>query len=114
MTLGEQQRLFTKLIAELIVWAYEQGYEFTLGEAWRTPEQAEANAKAGRGIANSLHTRRLAADLNLFVSGVYQTSSEAHRPIGEKWKSMHELCRWGGDFSRPDGNHYSLEYNGIR
>lgn len=114
MTLGEKQRLFARLIGELLVWAYAHGYEFSFGEAERKPAQAAANASAGTGISNSLHLRRLAVDLNLFVHGVYQTDSRAHLPIGQHWESMHPLCRWGGRFSRPDGNHYSLEHEGVR
>ena len=114
MTLGEKQRLFVWLIAKLIIWCYEQGYELTFAEAYRTPEQAALNAKHGSGITRTLHTLRLAIDLNLFVNHQYQTLSEAYRPLGEKWKSLHELCRWGGDFSTPDGNHFSLEHEGVR
>ena len=114
MTLGEKQRLFTKLVASLISWAYENGFELTFGDAFRSAEQAAANAASGKGIANSLHTKRLAVDLNLFVEGQYQTQSEAYRPLGIYWKGLHPLCRWGGDFSKPDGNHFSLEHEGIR
>lgn len=45
MTLSEKQQLFTKLIAQLILWADEKGYRLTFGEAYRTPEQAALNAK---------------------------------------------------------------------
>ena len=114
MTLWEKQRLFTKLVASLISWAYENGFELTFGDAFRSAEQAAANAASGKGIANSLHTKRLAVDLNLFLEGQYQTQSEAYRPLGIYWKGLHPLCRWGGDFSKPDGNHFSLEHEGIR
>jgi len=114
MTLGEKQRIFTKLVGELIVWAYANGFELTLSEAYRTPEQAALNAKAGLGISNSLHTKRLAIDLNLFIAGVYQTSSEAYRPLGENWETLHQLCRWGGRFRRPDGYHFSIEHDGVK
>ena len=114
MSLGEKQRLFCRLVADLIIWAYDNGYELTFGDAYRSAQQAQANAAAGVGILNSLHTRRLAIDLNLFINDVYQTSSEAYRPLGVKWKSLHALCRWGGDFTRPDGNHFSLEHEGVR
>jgi hypothetical protein len=114
MTLGERQRLFTRLVAKLIEFAYESGYELTFAEAYRTPEQAALNAKAGKGIAQSLHGMRLAIDLNLFRNGKYLTDSEAHRPLGEYWKTLHPDCCWGGDFSKPDGNHYSMAYGGIK
>lgn len=115
MTLGEKQRLFARLIGQLIVWTYSKGYELTFGEALRTQAQANANAASGAGISNSLHLMRLALDVNLFAAGVYQTDSSAYKPLGDYWKTLHPLCRWGGDFvSRPDGNHFSLEHEGIR
>jgi hypothetical protein len=57
---------------------------------------------------------RLAVDLNLFKNGQFLTDSEAHRPLGDYWKSLHPDCCWGGDFSKPDGNHYSMQYGGIK
>ena len=71
MTLGEKQRKFTRMIADLIIFAYDNGYELTFSEAYRTPEQAQLNAKSGAGIKNSLHTQRLAVDFNLFKDGKY-------------------------------------------
>ncbi|HFJ4332287.1 M15 family metallopeptidase [Serratia liquefaciens] len=113
MTLSEKQQLFTKLIAQLILWADEKGYRLTFGEAYRTPEQAALNAKKGSGISNSLHTKRLAVDLNLFINGQYQTNSTAYLPLGEFWESIGGS--WGGRFrDRPDGNHFSLEHEGVR
>lgn len=112
MTLSEKQQLFTKLIAQLILWADEKGLRLTFGEAYRTPEQAALNAKSGKGIANSLHTQRLAVDLNLFKNGIYQTDSAAYKELGLYWESLGGA--WGGRFSRPDGNHFSLEHNGVR
>lgn len=112
MTLSEKQALFTVKIAQLINWADERGYRLTFGEAYRTPEQAALNAKKGSGISNSLHTQRLAVDFNLFVGGKYQEKSEAYRPLGEYWESIGGA--WGGRFSKPDGNHFSLEHNGVR
>lgn len=112
MTLGEKQREFTLMVAGLIMWTYQNDYELTFGEAYRTPEQAALNAKTGAGIANSLHTKRLAVDLNLFKDGIYLTDSDAYLPLGEKWESMGGA--WGGRFSKPDGNHFSLEHEGVR
>ena len=115
MTLGEQQRLFARLIAQLIDWVYTQpGCQITVGEAYRTPEQARLNAAKGTGIANSLHTLRLAMDLNLFVAGEFKTDLESYRPMGTYWKSLHPLCRWGGDFrTRVDADHFSMEWEGV-
>lgn len=116
LSLRQQRILFTRLIAELIVWVYDNlpGYELTFNEVVRPQAQADANAASGAGISNSLHLVGLAADLNLYIDGVYQTSSNSHKPIADKWLSMHPLNRWGGNFKKPDGNHYSSTRNGIQ
>ena len=113
MTLSEKQQLFTIMVANLIQWAETKGFRLTFGEAYRTPEQAALNARKGSGISNSLHTQRLAVDFNLFINGQYQTSTEAYTPLGEYWESLGGV--WGGRFkTRPDGNHFSLEHNGVK
>mgnify|MGYP000974721963 CR=1 FL=1 len=113
MTLSEKQAVFTVMIAQLIYWADERGMRLTFGEAYRTPAQAALNAKNGTGIANSLHTQRLAVDFNLFIGGEYKTRTEDYAALGEYWESIGGA--WGGRFkSNPDGNHFSLEHNGVR
>lgn len=112
--LADKQALFALNIAKLILWGHERGYSFTFGSAYRSIPEAAQESDAGRGIRNSLHTLRLAIDLNLFVRGQYLPQTDAHRPLGAYWKSLHPLNRWGGDFSKPDGNHYSMEHNGIK
>ncbi len=120
MKLREHQSLFMKLLPRLIDYAYAMGYELTGGELERSKAQAEANAKSGAGIANSLHLISLAIDLRLFINGEWQKSSEPYRPLGEYWRSLHPLCRWGGDFKdslgnpKPDGGHFSLEWEGRK
>lgn len=105
-TLRQKQSRFALAVALLIQEADKRGYEVTLGEAYRTPQQAAANAKAGTGTANSLHCQRLAIDINLFRGGAFLARSEDHRPLGEWWESLSPDHRWGGRFN--DGNHYSL------
>jgi hypothetical protein len=114
-TLGEKQRIFARLVGVLIVHAYREGYELTFGEAFRTKEQAEWNAKKGIGIKNSLHRQRLAIDLNLFVGGAYKSATEAHKPLGEFWEGLSfpgVQCCWGGRFG--DGGHYSISHGGRK
>jgi hypothetical protein len=115
MTLREKQSAFAALLPRLIARAMEMGFEVTLGEAYRPPEQAELMAKQGKGIKNSTHIIRLAIDLNLFKDGVYLESTKAHQELGEWWEeqSIDGLtCCWGGRFR--DGNHYSIEHEGRR
>lgn len=117
MKLRAKQSVFVRLAASLILKMYRDGYELTFGEAYRTPEQAAWNAAHGTGIAHSLHTDKLAIDLNLFKDGVYLSSSEAHRPFGEWWEELSTpeyQCCWGGRFSTPDGNHYSIAHEGRK
>lgn len=109
------QEEFAQQVANLIKKAGELGYGVTFGEAYRTPEQAALNAKSGAGISNSLHTDRLAIDLNLFKDGVYITDDHGHRELGTWWKTLGPRYCWGGDFRpRQDPNHYSISPDGIR
>ena len=110
MTLGEAQRAFTLDVALLIEHAYALGYALTFGDAYRDP-------RVTYGHPNSVHRKRLAVDLNLFekVNGVwlYRADTESHRPLGVYWKGLRPENRWGGDFSEPDGNHYSRHWEGV-
>jgi hypothetical protein len=108
MKLSERQRLFTKLLPRLIDFAYEQGYELTIGDAYRDPRvHGVIGMKVGYGHQNSNHKNRLAIDLNLFKDGKFLQETTDHTPLGEFWEALHPLCRWGGRFK--DGNHYSVE-----
>lgn len=141
MSLREKQSQFALMVADLIIWAkVNHGWEVTFGEAFRSDEQAELNAlgpigraelvrflsgnpkyfrlsqkianNIGSGIRGSLHEKRLAIDLNLFIDGEFQSATESYLPLGEYWESLGGA--WGGRFSKPDGNHFSLEHEGVR
>jgi hypothetical protein len=133
------QMLFAQLISRLPGKAKELGYDVVFEECARSNEQAELNAmgQQGRervaaliedafpllaaairdngkanGIRNSGHMRKLALDVSLFKNGVYLGSTEDYHALGEWWLKQDPLCRWGGLFS--DGNHFSIEYQGIK
>jgi len=126
MTLREKQSKFAKMVALLLQYIDEQGYEVTFGDAYATnvnPVIAFLQTIHFDGISDvikilrkmrhhtrSCHYMRLAIDLNLFKDGKYLMNTEDHRIFGEFWESIGGT--WGGRFN--DGNHYSLEHNGRK
>lgn len=116
--MSDKQWHFLKMTALLFQYAEFLGYKLTYGQAYRKPTTAERFGVLGIGISNSLHTERLAIDLNLFINDEYRKDTEAHRPLGEFWEFLGGT--WGGRFKdkngnpKPDGNHYSLAHNGVK
>ena len=100
MILRQKQSLFAKKLALLLMYAYEIGYEVTLGDAYAHDGHME----------NSLHYERLAIDLNLFRNGRYLTKTEHYESLGLFWESIGGS--WGGRFD--DGNHFSLAHGGRK
>lgn len=98
-----KQAVFAQMIARLILHADLLGFEVTFGDAYRPPD-------ASWGHPDSCHKLRLAVDFNLFIDGKYQTTTEAYKPLGEYWERLGGS--WGGRFE--DGNHFSLEHEGMR
>lgn len=108
--LKAQQR-FSRMLSLLLAQAFTLGYEVTMGECWRSPEEAARLASKGIGIRRSLHCDRLAVDLNLFdKNGVWQCGSDAYRSLGEWWEK--QGGSWGGRYG--DANHFSLPFGGRR
>ncbi len=117
MTLREKQFLFSQLMAEFISWTYLQGYAIIIGEVLRTKQQALWNQKKGLGIANSLHIKALAADLEFFKDGEWLRGDNSDhdkyfKALGKKWASMHYLCRSGYSFGDP--YHFSITHGGVQ
>jgi len=108
MKLTIQQQAFARDVGKLIAYINDQGYSCTLGDAYRSQHEAQYNAQQGKGIVKSLHTQRMAIDLNLFSpAGEFLQNTEDHRQFGIFWEKLDPKNRWGGNFkSRPDGNHY--------
>ena len=115
MTLLQKQQLFSRMVAALILKAYEMGYQLTLGEAYRPKFVADHYAEDGSGIKNSLHCIRLAIDVNLFKDGAWLQKNSDFRELGIWWESQstldYSLC-WGGKFG--DGNHFSMVHEGVK
>ena len=105
MTLGQEQREFTYMLGELILFAYDIGYELSLG---RGRASVAAN-RADGGHTRSLHLIGLAQDLNLFQDGIYLVDGTGHGVLHDFWDEI------GGAERIPnDLNHYSVPHNGMR
>lgn len=138
-TLRQKQSRFARQLPRLLDYADSLGYAVTLGECFRSDEQAEINAlgrtgreavaqlvetafpllakkirnNTGNGIRNSLHCQRLAIDLQLFdQAGNWLTDEYAYRTLGEYWEQLAPDHRWGGRFG--DTPHYSIEHEGRK
>jgi hypothetical protein len=110
MTLLDKQQVFSHNVGLLINYICFMGYTLTLGEVYRTPEQAKIYAKQGKGIIDSLHCKKLAVDLNLFKKGEYLPKSEDYEFAGKYWEKLDSLNRWGGRWeNNPDGNHFEMQ-----
>ncbi len=95
-----KQSRFVRLIALLIQFAVDEGYQITFADAF---------AKTGH-MEGSLHYIRLAIDLNIFKGNKYITKFEEVKEIGEYWESLGGS--WGGRFG--DVWHFSLEHKGKK
>jgi hypothetical protein len=111
MKLLQMQQKFSPMVARLILKAEEMGYKTTLGDAFRDPRAfGEIGVKKAYGHPSSGHKKHLAIDLNLHKDGKYLTQTKDHEPLGLWWESIGGT--WGGRFE--DGNHYSLEFEGVK
>ena len=107
----EKQSKFVRMVADLILWAYNSGYELTMGDGYRDPRVfGNIGESKGYGHTKSCHKIRLAVDFNLFKDDHWLSNTEDFLPLGEYWESIGGC--WGGRFN--DGNHFSLEHEGRR
>ena len=111
------QSLLVRSLADLIRYAYQRGYELTLGEAYvQSPRKTRDGAFVQDGVhmPSSLHYNRLAIDLNLFVRGEFITNGDnfAWLDLGNFWEQLDPACTWGGRWS--DSNHFSVTFGGRK
>jgi hypothetical protein len=105
MTLFEKQICMTLMLKDLLEFADKQGYQVTLGDAYRDPR-----AIFPYSHGKSLHKIRLAIDLNIFKNNKLLTSGHDFLDLGEYWEKIGGT--WGGRFE--DGNHFSIEHEGMK
>lgn len=126
MNLPAKQELFSREFNALCYRILCDGWQIRHGHLFRDPEWAQELEERGLGIADSLHTLKLAGDLYLSFGhdrGGVSWDVEDYRPYGEQWKARTKFWRkrqvpvdfhWGGDFVRVDSFHFSIGHNGIR
>ncbi len=119
ISLVEYQTQCTKLQAahELLIGQVDPRMAFTDGEARRTAAQAQANAHAGIGIANSLHIIGLARDKFLTIDGKVTFDPKHYLKAGVLWeelgKNLGVNTVWGGRWKSVDAVHFSCGWKGI-
>ena len=116
MKLSEVQREFTRDIAKLIVYAYQQGIELTFGDAYRPLTMQYlyyygykildksgvlelVKAKRRSKTLNSKHQKRCAVDFNFFINNKLTYKKEDVELLGTYWESLNEKNKWGGNFT---------------
>lgn len=104
MALVPRQAQFSRDIAQLILFANEQGYDVTMGEVQRMIEMQAIYVRSGRSkTMNSMHLKKLAADLFFFKREsngkrrFVQDKCELQQ-FGDYWESLTEGNVWGGNW----------------
>lgn len=108
MGLVQEQTAFLLDLCKLVYFATERGWQVTLGEGFRTPEQQAIYFKEGKSkTMNSNHLRRLAQDYCFIRDGVAVWTKSELQPVGNYWESLNPKNRWGGNFHNfPDTPHF--------
>ena len=109
MTLNDKQHIFSQNLAKLLLHVDSLGLTCSVGEVFRTKEQAEIYVKQGKGILDSQHCKKLAVDLFLFANGQFLQKKDDYKLLGEYWKSLHSENRHGSDFPRADHVHFEMK-----
>lgn len=98
MGLRDKQVLFARDTLKLFQFIFDNGFEFTYGEALRPQQMQDIYLATGRSkVKISQHGKKLAIDLNIFKGGKL-CSAEEIRPIGRFWESLSQENRWGGSW----------------
>jgi peptidoglycan L-alanyl-D-glutamate endopeptidase CwlK len=100
ISLRKEQSIFALDLVHFLLWASEQGYEYTIGEVQRPVEMQQIYKKTGRSkTMNSMHLKKCAADIFFFKDGKLLASKEEVQPLGSQWEAMRASNSWGGNWS---------------
>lgn len=113
MNLRQARCIFAQCLAELILYANNKGFQIAFAEGM---DRVTAKDPTTDHMKGSLHEIGLAQDIDLYANGIYLDKTEHHAFLGNQWKQIGNkygvTLAWGGDFNKPDGNHYSLTWEG--
>lgn len=115
--LSQDQRVFTRNIADLIIYAFRHGVELTLGECHRPIAMQLlyyfgfdlvktkrffkiVRASKRTKTLKSSHLNRLAIDFNFFINDKLTYDFDKIKHVGDYWESLHQNNVWGGDFNK--------------
>ncbi len=114
MSLRTEQSKFAIDIVRLLVYATQNGYEYTFGEAQRPVEMQAIYFKNGRSkTMDSFHLKKLAMDIFFFKDGQFLTSKSELQSLGNKWEELAADNSWGGNWnSFKDIPHFERRYRG--
>lgn len=119
MDLGRKQEEFARLLGVFLNWVHgHKSWRVRLAEGFVGYTDAADGDHDGPHLTGGAHYNKLGQDFDLFLvdeSGVrfhVTGANPAWEEIGAFWKSLHPLCRWGGDFKSRDYNHISLFHEG--
>ncbi len=108
MSLHTARCQFSDALVQLLS-VRQPGIEFAV-------DQVTVPAEGSVHMKGSLHESGLAADILLYRNGVYLTDTKDYQAMGEYWEAIGQAkgldLAWGGRFTKPDGNHFSMRYQG--
>jgi len=123
---------FVRNVNKLLTFIDDSNFMVTFGEAFR-PYDLQLLYVHGKGIEEydgqlvfkeakkreftktSKHLKRLAIDLNFFITNDNNEYDLTYNVdliqcIGEYWESLNENNVWGGFWKNPDPNHFQMAY----
>jgi hypothetical protein len=133
MNIIKTQCNFVKDVISLLSYIENTGFKVSFGETFRpyelqllylhgkSLEETESGLQLIPGkkkefTKTSKHLKRLAIDLNFFLSDGFEEFNLTYdidllRPIGEYWESLNENNVWGGFWTKsPDVTHFQTSY----
>lgn len=113
LSLKQERWIFTDNVAKLIQFINsKKGYKCAIGETLRPLRLAKIYAAEGIGVKDSIHEVGLGVDIQIYKDGFWLKDTADYEFAGVFWKLLGVDNKWGGDFKRKDGNHFSQAYQG--